>query len=109
MSITTEHQSLPLRSRSHDAGISGMPSPAHRDSRTMPVKPRPSRVPAVMGQPNHAPGVPIMGAPSRDVHLDVVGSPDVAPRVDLMGGPDTGQRLPVMGESDLTFVDSLFA
>jgi hypothetical protein len=109
MSITSQHHSLPLRPRSQDAPIHGMPSPAQRASRRRPVEPRPSGVPAIMGPPNHVPGVPVMGAPSPVLQLGVIGGPDVGPRLDPMGGPDTGRHVDVMGESDLTFVDCLFA
>ncbi|HUA48203.1 MAG TPA: hypothetical protein VMA77_23390 [Solirubrobacteraceae bacterium] len=85
-----------------------MSSPAHRDSLSTTVRPRPSGVPSVMGPPNRAVGAPVMGALSPDPRLDVIGGPDVGPRLDAMGGPDTGRRLHLMGESDLTFVDSLF-
>jgi hypothetical protein len=108
MSITRQRNSLPLSSPSH-AGIHAIPSPAQRSSRTRPVKPCRSGVPAVMGAPNHAPGVPTMGAPSRGLHLDAMGGPDVGPRLDPMGGPDTGRRTRLLGESDPTFIDSLFA
>ena len=107
MSITNQRHSLPPRSRSQDAGSRGV-HPAPRRSLSQPVKPRPSDVPAVMGPPNHAPGVPIMGAPSRALHLEVMGGPDTGLRPDPMGGPDAAPRMGLMGVSDLTFVDSLF-
>ena len=109
MSITSQRHSLPLRAKSQDKGNGGTPSPAQRGSRSRPAKPRPCSVPAVMGPPNHAPGVPIMGAPSPGLRLDVMGGPDAGPRLDPMGGPDTGRRLHLLGKSDPIFIDSLFA
>jgi hypothetical protein len=109
MNTTSQRHSLPPRSRSHDAAMHGIPSPTHRSNPSQPVEPPPSVVPAVMGPPNHAPGVPAMGAPSAGLHLDVMGGPDVGPRLDPMGGPDTGRRLHLLGDTDPTFIDSLFA
>jgi hypothetical protein len=87
----------------------GIPSPAQRSRCPLPVNSRPSGVPAVMGPPNHAPGMPVMGASSPGLHLDVMGSPNARPDLDPMGGPDTGRRLHLLGESDPAFTDSLFA
>jgi hypothetical protein len=109
MSITSQRHPLPPRSTSRDAGINGMLSPAQRSRRSRPVMPGSSGVPALMGRPNHAPGVPVMGAPSHGLHLDVMGGPDVGPDLDPMGGPDTGQPLLLLGESHPTFIGSLFA
>jgi hypothetical protein len=118
MSIISQPHSQPVHSRSRDAPIGGACSAPRRRSRPR-IKPRHSGVPAIMGPPNHAPGLPVMGAPSPGLHLDVMsghagprvdpmGGPDAGPRVDPMGGPDAGPRVDLMGESDLTFVDSLF-
>jgi hypothetical protein len=107
MSITSQRHSLPPRSRTRDAGMHGMPSPAHR-RHSPPVKPWPSGVPAVMGPPNHAPGVPVMGASRPGLHTEVMGGHDVGPRLGPMGGPDIGRRLHLLGESDPAFTDSLF-
>jgi hypothetical protein len=109
MSITRHRNSLPVSSRSPDVGIRGIPSPAQRGSRSRPVKHRPSGVPALMGPPSHAPGVPVMGAPSPGLYLHAIGGPDVASRLDPMGGPDTGRCLRLLGESNSKFLDSLFA
>jgi hypothetical protein len=109
MSITSKRHSLPLRSGSPDLPIADARSAPLRPSRSRPVTLLPSGTPAVMGPPNHAPGVPVMGAPSRALHLEVMGGPDGGPRLDPMGGPDAGQRVDPMGASDLTFVDSLFS
>ncbi len=108
MSITTERHSLPLRSGSPNLPIGGVRSAPPRRSRSRPIKLRPSGSPAVMGSPNHAPGVPVMGAPSPALHLAVMGGPDTGPRLHPMGGPDSGPRVDPMGESNLTFLDSLF-
>jgi hypothetical protein len=108
MSITSQRHSLPLHSGSPDLPIGGVHSGPRRRSRPRPIKPSPSDTPAVMGPPNHAPGLPVMGAPSPAFHLEVMGGPDTGPRLDPMGGPDAGPRADLMGESDLTFVDSLF-
>ena len=108
MSVTSQRHSLPLRSRSQNAGTQDMPAPAQRAIRRQPVKPRPAGVPAIMGPPNRAPGVPVMGAPGPALQLTVMGRPDVSPGLDPMGPSDTGQRLHLLGDSDPTFVDSLF-
>ena len=109
MSSARQRHSLPVRSRSQAARVRAVPSPTQRQPPARPLKRRPSRVPSVMGRPNHAPGVPVMGAPSPGFHVDVMGGPDTGPRLDPMGGPDTGPRVALMGESHLTFVDSLFS
>jgi hypothetical protein len=63
----------------------------------------------VMGPANRAPGVSIMGAAIPRAHLGVMGGPDSGPRVSVMGIADREGRLDMFGESDLRFVDSLFA
>jgi hypothetical protein len=108
MSTTSQRHSLPLRSGSPDLPIGGVHSAPRRRSRSRPIKRRPSGTPAVMGPPNHAPGVPVMGAPRPALHLEVMGGRDTGPRLDPMGRPDARPRVDPMGESDLTFVDSLF-
>jgi len=109
MSITSQRHPLPPRSKAPDAGIHDMPSRVQRSSRSRPVTPWPSSVPAVMGPPNHAPGVPVMGAPRPGHHHDVMGGPDVGPDLDPMGGPDTGRPLHLLGDSHPRFTDLLFA
>ncbi len=109
MSTTTEHHSLALHPRSRDQGSPGATSPARRDPRSRSVTSLPSGLPPVMGPPDHAPDVPAMGFPSAGPHHGVMGGPDTGPRLDPMGGPDTGPSMHLMGESDLTFVDFVFA
>lgn len=109
MSITSQRRLASLRSGLPDARIAGRRSAPQHRGRSQPIKPRPSRLPAVMGPPNHAPGSPVMGAPSGGLHLHLMGRPHTGPRVDPMGGPDTALRVDLMGESDVRFVDSLFS
>jgi hypothetical protein len=108
MSITSQRHSPPLRSGSPDLPIGGVNSAPRRRGRPRPIKPRPSGTPAVVGPPNHAPGVPVMGAPSQAPHVELMGRPDTGPRLYPMGGPGDGPRVDLIGESDLAFVDSLF-
>ena len=62
-----------------------------------------------MGPANRVPGVPVMGGPSVAGYANVMGGADAYQGGSVMGAGDRGVHAHLFGDSDLRFVDSLFA